>query len=74
MKLINTFFEPVSNLSKKQKILRLFFFLILFTEIITRILKIDSMLVQNIIDSLMGLCLITFVLEMLFLKKKSNNN
>ncbi|CAH2717341.1 hypothetical protein BACCIP111895_04533 [Neobacillus rhizosphaerae] len=74
MKLINTLFEPVSNLSKKQKILWLFFFLILFTEIITRILKIDSMLVQNIIDSLMGLCLIAFVLEMLFLKKKSNNN
>jgi hypothetical protein len=74
MKLINTFFEPVSNLSKKQKILRLFFFLILFTEIITRILKIDSMLVQKIIDSLMGLCLIAFVLEMLFLKKKSNNS
>ena len=70
MKLINTFFEPVSKLSKNQKILRLFFFLILFTEIITRILKIDSMLVQNIIDSVMGLCLIAFVFEMLILKNK----
>lgn len=70
MKLINTFFEPVSNLSKKKKIMRLFFFLVLFTEIITRILKIDSMLVQNIIDSLMGLCLIAFVLELLFFKEK----
>ncbi|MDM5212999.1 hypothetical protein QUF94_16395 [Peribacillus sp. NJ4] len=68
---LNTFFEPVSNLSKKQKILRLFFFLILFTDIITLILKIDSMLVQNIIDSVMGLCLIAFVIEMQFLKKKN---
>ncbi|WP_440970516.1 hypothetical protein ACSS6N_01705 [Peribacillus frigoritolerans] len=68
---LNTFFEPVSNLSKKQKILRLFFFLILFTDIITRILKIDSMLAQNIIDSVMGLCLIAFVFEMLFLKNKN---
>ena len=41
---LTTFFEPVFNLSKKQKILRLFFFLILFTDIITRILKIDSIL------------------------------
>lgn len=68
---LNTFFEPVSTLSKKQKILRLFFFLILFTDIITRSLKIDSMLVQNIIDSVIGLCLIAFVIEMLFLKKKN---
>ena len=67
---LNTFFEPVSNLSKKQKILPLFFFLMLFTEIITRILKIDSMLVQNIFDLVMGLCLIAFFLEMWFLKNK----
>ncbi len=67
---LTTFFEPVSNLSKKQKILRLFFFLILFTDIITRILKIDSILVQNIIDSVLGLCLIAFIFEMLLLKNK----
>ena len=67
---LTTFFEPVSNLSKKQKILRLFFFLILFTNIITRILKIDSILVQNIIDSVLGLCLIAFIFEMLLLKNK----
>ena len=42
----------------------------LFTEIITRILKIDSMLVQNIFDLVMGLCLIAFFLEMWFLKNK----
>lgn len=67
---LTTFFEPVSNLSKKQKVLRLFFFLILFTVIITRFFKIDSMLVQNIIDTLMGLCIIAFVFEVLFLKSK----
>ncbi|MFJ8260309.1 hypothetical protein ACIQ4Z_24580 [Peribacillus asahii] len=67
---LTTFFEPVSNLTKKQKILRLFFFLILFTDIITRILKIDSILVQNIIDSVLGLCLIAFIVEMLLLKNK----
>lgn len=67
---LTTFFEPVSNLSKKQKVLRLFFFLILFIVIITRFFKIDSMLVQNIIDTLMGLCIIAFVFEVLFLKRK----
>ncbi|KRF61486.1 hypothetical protein ASG99_25340 [Bacillus sp. Soil768D1] len=65
-----TFFEPVSNLSKKQKILRLFFFLTLGTDIITNILKIDTMLVQIIIDSVLGLCLIAFVFELLILKNK----
>ncbi|CAH0319318.1 hypothetical protein SRABI96_05383 [Peribacillus sp. Bi96] len=65
-----TFFEPVSNLSKKQKILQLFFFLTLGTDIITNILKIDSMLVQIIIDLVLGLCLIAFVFELLILKNK----
>jgi hypothetical protein len=54
---LTTFFEPVSNLSKKQKILRSIFFIVLFSDIITRILKIDSILVQNIIDLVMVLCL-----------------
>lgn len=67
---LTSFFEPVPNLSKKQKVLRLFFFLILFTVIITGFFKIDSMLVQNIIDTLMGLCIIAFVFEVLFLKSK----
>lgn len=67
---LTTFFEPVSNLSKEQKVLRLVFFLILLTVIITRFFKIDSMLVQNIIDTLMGLCIIAFVFEVLFLKSK----
>ncbi len=67
---ITTFFEPVSNLSKKQKILWSIFFIILFSGIIIRILKIDSILVQNIIDSVMGLCLIAFIFELLHLKKK----
>lgn len=67
---LTTFFEPVSNLSKKQKIFRPIFIIILFSDIITRVLKIDSILVQNIIDSMMGLCLITFIFEFLYLKKK----
>jgi hypothetical protein len=67
---ITTFFEPVSNLSKKQKILRSIFFIVLFSDIITRILKIDSILVQNIIDLVMVLCLFAFIFELLYLKKK----
>ncbi|MEH7159390.1 hypothetical protein [Neobacillus drentensis] len=66
---LTTFFEPVSNLSKKQKI-RSIFFIVLFSDIITRILKIDSILVKNIIDSVMVLCLIGFIFELLYLKKK----
>ena len=58
---LTTFFEPVSNLSKKQKILWSIFFIVLFCDIITRILKIDSILVQNIIDSVMVLCLFSFI-------------
>jgi hypothetical protein len=67
---LTTFFEPVSNLSKKQKILRSIFFIVLFSDIITRILKIDSILVQNIIDLVMVLCLFAFIFELLYLKKK----
>ncbi|QIZ08143.1 hypothetical protein HFZ78_16575 [Priestia megaterium] len=67
---LTTFFKPVSNLSKKQKILWPIFFIILFSDIITSILKIDSILVQNIIDSVMGVCLIAFIFELLYLKKK----
>ncbi|MEH7302645.1 hypothetical protein [Neobacillus drentensis] len=67
---LTTFFEPVSNLSKKQKVLRLFLFLLFFTEIMIRTLNVDSILVERIIDSLMGLCLIAFVFEVFFLKGK----
>jgi hypothetical protein len=67
---IATFFEPVSNLSRKQKALRLFLFFILFTDILTRTLNVDSILVERIIDALMGLCLVAFIFEMLFLKSR----
>ncbi|WP_144553461.1 hypothetical protein [Bacillus sp. X1(2014)] len=67
---LTTFFEPVSNLSKKQKILWSIFFIVLFSDIITRILKIDSILVQNIIDLVMVLSLFAFIFELLYLKKK----
>ncbi len=69
---LTTFFEPVSNLSKKQKILWSIFFLVLFSDIITRILKIESFLVQNIIDTVMVLCLIAFIFEFLYPKNKRN--
>jgi len=69
---LTTFFEPVSNLSKKQKVLWLIFIIVIFSDIITRILKIESFLVSNIIDSVMVLCLFAFIFEFLYLKKKRN--
>lgn len=58
---LTSFFEPVSNLSKRQKIFWLIFYMLLFLDLIVRMLTIESLLVQSIIDSVLGIYLISFL-------------
>jgi hypothetical protein len=66
-------FEPISQLTKRQKILRLFFFFILLSDLAIRHFHFRSFAVEFIIEVAFALCIIGFLLEGVLKRRNPKN-
>ncbi len=66
-------FEPISRLTKRQKVLHLFFFFTLLSDLIIRYFHFRSSTIEFIIETAFVICIMGYLFEIALKRRKLKN-
>ncbi|MGW6302660.1 hypothetical protein [Peribacillus butanolivorans] len=67
-------FEPISQLTKRQKVLHLFFFFTLLSDLVIRYFHFRSSIIELIIETAFVICILGYLFEMAILIKQEKKS